>query len=103
MKYFDRNTKYEVIDLAFLLDIWYNNSEILDKNKILSCDILIIHGSSSINQASNKANALIELSEIRKTMRKITWLFIEGTTAQEFNTYYPGVTKSIGKTYYYEF
>ena len=103
MTTFNRRTKYYVLDLSLLLDVWYNNSTLISKSKLLSYDILIIHGTGSAWQAENKKDALIELASIRKTMRKLTWLFIEQSTQQEFNNVYPEVCSSFGKTYNSEY
>lgn len=103
MTSFNRDVKYYVVDLSILLDVWYNHSTIIDKSKLLSCDVLIMHGFNSSWQAENKKDALIELVSTRKTIGKLTWLFIEQSKSSEFNKLYPGVTKAFGKTYNSEF
>lgn len=103
MKYFNKNTKYFVLDLNILLDVWYNSSILINKSKLLNCDILIIHGPANTWQATNKTDALLELASIRKTMNKITWLYIEQSTLEDFEKNYPGVASALGKTYRSEF
>ena len=75
----------------------------MTKDDILNCDLLIIHRELSTWQVSNKAMALKELVNIRKTMNKITWLYMEQTNLQEFEEYYPKVTNAFGKSYRSEF
>ena len=99
MKCFNHNTKYFVLDLSLLLDVWFNSSLLINKSNLLNCDVLIIHGHAESYQAEHKSIALKELFSIRKTMNKITWLYIEGTNKQEFNTLYPEVVSSIGNCY----
>lgn len=101
--YHTRNTKFYILDLALFLDIWYNNSLDINKDELINPDILIIHGLADPMNSDYKATALIELASIRKTKQKITWLFIEGTTIEEFEKLYPNVTKSFGKVYHSEF
>lgn len=103
MKNFNRNIKYYTLELDYLLDIWYHSSTTITKDDILNCDLLIIHGELSTWQVSNKAVALKELVNIRKTMNKITWLYMEQTNLQEFEEYYPKVTNAFGKSYRSEF
>lgn len=101
--YHTRNTKFYVLDLAMFLDVWYNNSLDINKDKLINTDILIIHGLADPMNSEYKATALIELASIRKTNQKLTWLFIEDITIQEFEKLYPNVTKSFGKVYRSEF
>lgn len=103
MKYFDKSVKYFILDLNILLDIWYNNSILIDKSKLLNCDILIIHGVATKWQATNKSDALKELVSIRKTMNKLTWLYIEKTSKDDFEEIYPDVTTTLNKTYRSDF
>lgn len=99
MTAYNRYTKYYILELAFLLDIWYQNSSLVDKSRLLDCDILIIRGVNSSWQAENKKDALIELINIRKSMGKVTWIFIEGATKEQFDTIYPGVSNNVYRTY----
>ena len=103
MKSFSRNTRYYVLDLSILLDVWYNNNALINKSKLLNCDILILHGTGASWQAENKKDALLELVSIRRTMGKLTWLYIEQTNPQEFDVLYPGVSASFGKTHRSEY
>lgn len=100
--YYNRNTKYYILDLALFLDIWYNNSDI-SKNELLNPDILIIHGLADPMNAEYKASGLIELMSSRKTNQKITWLFVENISTKDFEKLYPNVTKSFNKVYNSEF
>lgn len=99
MKYFNLGTKYRVIDLALLLDIWFNNSQLINKSELLKYDILIIHGKAIEYQAPTKATALIELISVRKTLNRLTWLYMEDTTMKHFNDLYPGVGKTLSNHY----
>lgn len=99
MKSFNLNVKYIVLDISILLDIWYNTCTLYNKNDILKCDLLILHNKFDTNQSDRKARALIELIEIRKTLGKITWLYIDDTNYKEFNEAYPGVINALGKFY----
>lgn len=91
IKDFDRTVRYYILDFAMLLDSWWNNSTVIKKEELLDYDVLIIHGSSSIVQAEYKATALKELISTRKTLRKFTWLFIEGIDKEYFDKKYEGV------------
>ena len=93
------NTKYFVLDLAMLLDIWFNNSQLIAKSSLLKCDILIIHGKAIEYQAGTKATALIELISSRKTLNKLTWLFMEDINLENFNNLYPGVSSTLVNKY----
>lgn len=77
----DRKTKYYVLDLSLLLDVWWNSSALINKSKLLDCDILIVHGVDSTWQANHKIESMLELISIRKTMSKITWVFIEQSSS----------------------
>ena len=96
---FKLNTKYFVIDIGMLLDIWFNHSNLIDKSILLECDILIIKGKAISFQADTKATALIELVSSRKTLNKITWIYAEDTTLDSFNTLYPGVSDIVNNKY----
>lgn len=97
MNNFDRTVKYQFIDLSNLLDIWYQSSTIIPKDKLLVSDILIIRGRDDEWQIENKKLALIELVEIRKMKNKPTWLFMENLKMEDFKDLYPGVDKSFGQ------
>ena len=103
MKTFNRNIKFDIIDLDYLLDVWYNSSGLVTKDSILNCDLLIIHGELSLWQLKNKEFALKELINIRKTLNKITWLYIEQADEKKFVEYYPKVINLLGKSYKSEF
>lgn len=79
MTNFNKNVKYKVLHLSMLLDIWYNTETLMNKPDILGSDILIIHGPIIEKSYENRTEALIDVINIRKTMHKTTWLFIEGT------------------------
>jgi len=96
---FKLDIKYLVLDIAMLLDIWFNNSSFMEKSSLLKCDILILHGKAITYQAETKSIALIELISSRKTLGKLTWLYMEGTTLENFNNIYPGV-RDILNNYY---
>ena len=97
MNNFNRDIKYQFVDLSNLLDIWYQSSTIIPKDKLLFTDILIVRGRNDDWQIENKKLALIELVEIRKMKNKPTWLFIEGLTIESFKEFYPGVDKVFGQ------
>ena len=99
MKHFKLDTKYLVIDLAMLLDIWFNNSSFMEKSSLLKCDILILHGKAIEYQAETKATALIELISSRKTLGKLTWLYMEEVTLDKFNDLYKGVSGTLSNQY----
>ena len=103
MKTFSRNIRYNIIDLDYLLDVWYNSSGLLTKDAILNCDLLIIHGEPSLWQLNNKVMALKELITIRKTLNRKTWVFIEQANEKKFEEYYPKVINMIGNSYNSEF
>lgn len=96
---FDKSTKYSILDLSILLNVWYNENNDLKKSDLLRNDILIIHGKNSQVACERKAEALIELISTRKTFNKITWIFIEGSTSDEFEINYKGVTSEIKAVY----
>lgn len=93
MNTFDRTIKYQFIDLSNLLDIWYQSSTIVPKDKLIFSDLLIVRGREDEWQVENKKLALIELVEIRKMKNRPTWLFIENITTKDFKDLYPGVDK----------
>lgn len=97
MNNFDRTIKYQLIDLSNLLDIWYQSSTVVPKDKLIFSDLLIIRGRDDEWQIENKKLALIELVEIRKMKNKLTWLFMEGFTIESFKKEYPGVDKAFGQ------
>lgn len=99
MKYFNKDTRYQVVEISFLLDIWFNNSTLISKDSLLECDILILHINELKWQAETKTNALLELLNTRKIMNKVTWLYIENCSSEEFEALYPGVLKLIRKKY----
>jgi len=96
---FDKSTKYSVLDLSILLNVWYNENNDIQKSDLLRNDILILHGKNSTVACERKAEALIELISARRTFNKITWIYIEGSTSDDFDTNYKGVTSEI-KTIY---
>ncbi len=95
--FFDRQVKYQLVDLANLLDIWYNQITITSKDDILNTDILIIRGRTDEWKIDNKIVALIELVGIRKMKNKPTWLFMEELTLAQFKKDYPGVHEAFGQ------
>ena len=97
MNNFDRTIKYQLIDLSNLLDIWYQSSTVVPKDKLIFSDLLIIRGRDDEWQIENKKLALIELVEIRKMKNKLTWLFMEGFTIEKNKKEYPGVDKAFGQ------
>ncbi len=98
-EYHNINTKYFILDLAMLLDVWFNNSNLIAKSSLLKYEILIIHGKAIEYQAGTKATALIELISSRKTLNKLTWLFMEDTNLENFNNLYPGVSGTLINKY----
>lgn len=91
---FDRSIKYQVMSLSMLLDVWYSSydsTEIYTKDSLRTCDILILHGKNDKSFGDKKASVLIDLLDERRSYGKITWLFIDGTTADTFKHYQPGV------------
>ena len=93
------NVKYSIIDLSILVDIWFNNSNLIDKSSLLTGDILIIHGKGISYQSETKATVLIELISTRKTLGKVTWVYIEDTDLEQFNNLYPGVSGALSNYY----
>ena len=98
-KDYTTNTKYFILDIAMLLDIWFNNSQLIAKSSLLKYEILIIHGKAIEYQSETKATALIELISSRKTLNKLTWLFMEETNLESFNNLYPGVSSTLANKY----
>ena len=96
---FNRNTKYMVLDLAILLNIWYNENNEIKKSDLLKDKILIIHGKCSSTASDWKAEALVELLSSRKTLNKVTWIYIEETNSEEFDSKYPGVVMEVKSIY----
>ena len=96
---FKLSTKYFILDLAILLDVWFNNSNLIDKSSLFECDILIIKGKGISHNSDKKATGLIELISSRRTLNKITWVYIEDTTLDNFNTLYPGVSDIVNNKY----
>lgn len=96
---FKLSTKYLIVDLAILVDIWFNNSSLVEKSSLLRCDILIIHGKPTSHLAETRATALIELISSRKTLGKITWIYMEEITLEKFNDVYPGVSGTLSNQY----
>lgn len=91
---FDRSIKYQVMSLSMLLDVWYSSydsTEIYTKDSLRTCDILILHGKNDKSFGDKKASVLIDLLDERRSYGKITWLFIDGTTADTFKHYQSGV------------
>lgn len=75
---FDRKTKFKVLDLSMVLDVWFNTTTTMNKLSILSPDILIIHGRCLLKSVEFRVEALLDIISIRKTEHKTTWMFIEG-------------------------
>ena len=96
---FNKNTKYRAIDLAILLNIWYNENAEIKKSDLLKDDVLIIHGKGSPLASVNKAEALVEILSTRKTLNKVTWIYIEESSLDEFDTKYPGVLTEVKSIY----
>ena len=94
---FDRTVKYQSIDLSSLLDIWYQSSTIIPKDKLLCLDIVIIRGRDDKWLIENKKRALVELVEIRKMRNKPTWLFMEDMTIDKFTELYPKMVENFGQ------
>ena len=94
MNNFDRTIKYQFIDLSNLLDIWYQSSTVVPKDKLIFSDLLIVRGREDEWQIEYKKLALIELVEIRKMKNKPTWLFMENLTTKDFKELYPGVDEA---------
>lgn len=99
MKNFNKSVKYRVMDLALLVDIWYNQSNIFSKSELSDIDILIIHGKPFKKSAEQRTECLSELIGIRKTRNKKTWMFIETKDPNEFKTYYPGIVEYFNQQY----
>lgn len=99
VKYHNRMTKYTILDLTIFLDIWFSDNSITTKNRLITTDILIIHSRPNLNNTNYKATALIELLDTRKTLGKITWLFIESMNREKFNSLYIGVEEQFSRTF----
>lgn len=96
---FDRTLKYKVLNLAVLLDVWYNESTLYNKDELRTCDLLIIHGINDIKFGANKSSALINLISIRKSLGKITWIFIHGCSPETYSQNQPGLLDEIKNIY----
>ena len=96
---FDRTLKYRVLNLALLLDVWYNESTLMNKDDLRTCDLLIIHGTTDYRFGTNKATALIDLINTRKSYGKLTWIFIHGCEPAEFSKNQPGVLDEINNVF----
>ena len=96
---FDRSLKYEILNLAVLLDIWYNESNIANKDALRTCDLLIVHGVDDAVNGFRKAAALIDLINTRKSYGKITWLFIHGCSPEQYSRNQVGVIDEIKNIY----
>lgn len=103
LKSFSRSLKYETLNLALLLDIWYNESTIISKDKLRTCDLLIIHGTNDVKFGINKAMALIDLINTRKSYGKLTWIFIHGISPETYSQFQPGVLSEITNIYKLKF
>lgn len=99
MNNFNKRTKFKVVDLALLLDIWFNENTLYTKTEIITCDILILHGVPNKSAGSSKARVLLELLSTRKTMRKITWIFLEQSNMKKFEKLSPGVIGNVKEVY----
>ena len=100
MKNYNKNVKYTILDIAFLLDVWYDHSSLMNKDDILNCNILIIHGQGISSNQDYKMTALEEITSIRTTMHKITWLFLENIDNNKFNETYINVSKYYNRVYF---
>lgn len=98
---FNRNTKYSVLDLSQLLDVWYNNSTMIDKSSLLIYDVLIIHGIVNTMSIEAKDIALQELLSTRQTSTKITWIYLEDTNNLDLKELFPRTSKSVNAVYNY--
>lgn len=96
---FDRTLKYKVLNLALLLDVWYNESTMYNKDELRTCDLLIIYGINDKKFGANKSAALISLISIRKSLGKLTWIFIRGCSPEEYSLNQPGLLDEIKNIY----
>lgn len=96
---FDRSLKYEILNSAILLDVWYNESSIINKDALRTCDLLIIHGTNDEVNGFRKAAALIDLINTRKSYGKLTWIFINGCTPEQYTRSQVGVLDEIKNIY----
>ena len=99
IKDFDRTLKYEILNSSILLDIWYNESKLISKDRLRTCDLLIIHGTNDKTNGCRKAAALCDLINTRKSYGKITWIFIHNTTPETYNRDQNGVIDEIKNVY----
>lgn len=99
IKDFDRTLKYEILNSSILLDIWYNESKLISKDRLRTCDLLIIHGTNDKTNGFRKAAALCDLINTRKSYGKITWIFIHNTTPETYNRDQEGVLDEIKNVY----
>ena len=95
-KYHTRYTKYELVNLAIFLDIWYNQSEDYSKSILLNTDILILYGNYSNRGLDNKVEAISDLITMRKNSNKLTWLFIVGPNTASIKNKYEPTIKAAG-------
>ena len=72
----------------------------MNKDDILNCNILIIHGQGISSNQDYKMTALEEITSIRTTMHKITWLFLENIDNNKFNETYINVSKYYNRVYF---
>lgn len=99
LKDFDRTISYSILNLSVILDIWYNESKLISKDTLRTCDVLIINGTNDVKNGFRKAEALIDLISTRKSYGKYTWIFIHGTDLATFNLNQEGVADEIKNVY----
>lgn len=71
---------YKVIDIANLLDVWYDKqTDILSKKDLTFCEVLIIKGRITSYSTSyyNKIRAIQDIIDVRQTHDLLTWIFIK--------------------------
>lgn len=99
LKDFDRSISYSILNLSVILDIWYNESKLIPKDQLRTCDVLIIYGTNDTKNGFRKAEALIDLINTRRAYGKYTWIFIHNTDLATFNLNQEGVSDEIKNVY----
>lgn len=96
----DKPLNYKILDLSYLLDIWYNrDSTLFSKTEIISCDVLIIKGNILGGIKEYVQSALIDLVNTRNTYNKVTWLYIKTDNQNGFMKEYKNVVKAYNNIY----
>jgi hypothetical protein len=99
-QYFNRNTSYFIEVNDTLLNHWFADySTCEEKRKLITSDVLIIHGRSFGANIDSFERVLLEVIETRKSENKVTWIFFENPTESDLckmiKTDFEGIVKNI--------